>query len=128
MTKKEIAREYIIQLEKGNIENIVALFNKNGIVESPLYGVQKADEFYKLLNNDTNNSKLTLNGIFEDNNSNNIALYFTYNWTLKNNNIVKFDVVDIIQFDNQNKISNLKIIYDTVISRKLVEQMKKHND
>lgn len=123
MDKKEIAKEYINHLENGNIEQVLALFNQNGIVDSPLYGIKKADEFYLELNSDTTNSELSLLGIFEESDSNNLALYFTYKWTLKNNQIVEFDVVDIIEFDNQNKISKLKIIYDTVIARKLVEQM-----
>ena len=123
MTKKEIAKQYITHLENGNIGQVVALFNQNGMVDSPLYGIKKADEFYRELNSDTSNSELSLKGIFEENDSNNLALYFTYKWTLKNNKKVEFDVVDIIEFDNQNKISKLKIIYDTVTARKLVEQL-----
>ena len=124
MTKKEIAKEYITHLENGNIEQVITLFNQNGTVDSPLYGIKKAAEFYHKLNNDTSNSKLHLKGIFEENDSNNLALYFTFNWTLKNKEKVVFDVVDILEFDNQNKISKLKIIYDTVIARKLVEQLQ----
>lgn len=121
MNRKEIAKEYIVHLENGNIEQVIALFNQNGMVDSPLYGIKKAREFYLELNNDTTNSELHLKEIFEKNDSNNLALYFTYKWTLKNNQEVEFDVVDIIEFDDQNKISKLKIIYDTVIARKLVE-------
>jgi len=55
--------------------------------------------------------------------SNNIALYFTYKWTLKSNKIVEFDVVDIIELDSDNKIIKLKIIYDTVVARKLVKEL-----
>ncbi len=123
MKKKEIAKEYIKHLENGNIEQVLALFNQNGMVDSPLYGIKKADEFYLELNSDTTNSELSLLGIFEESDSKNLALYFTYKWTLRNNQVVEFDVVDIIEFDIQNKISKLKIIYDTVIARKLVEQL-----
>ncbi|GGZ68389.1 nuclear transport factor 2 family protein [Algibacter mikhailovii] len=123
MNKTDIAKEYIKHLENGNIDQVIALFDLNGIVDSPLYGIKRADEFYPELNGDTANSELSLLGIFEENNSNKLALYFTYKWTLKNNQIVEFDVVDIIEFDNQNKISKLKIIYDTVIARKLVGQL-----
>ncbi|WP_282122304.1 nuclear transport factor 2 family protein [Algibacter mikhailovii] len=123
MNKTDIAKEYIKHLENGNIDHVIALFDLNGIVDSPLYGIKRADEFYPELNSDTANSELSLLGIFEENNSNKLALYFTYTWTLKNNQIVEFDVVDIIEFDNQNKISKLKIIYDTVMARKLVGQL-----
>lgn len=128
MTQKDIARAYITHLENGNTEKLVALFSKDGMVDSPLYGIKKASEFYLELNDDTLNSELYTKGIFEEDNSNKLALYFTYKWTLKNNKKLVFDVVDIIEFDNQNKISKLKIIYDTVIARKLVEQLKTQKD
>ncbi|MFV9550730.1 nuclear transport factor 2 family protein [Algibacter sp. PT7-4] len=121
MTKKEVAKKYIDYLENGAIDSIINLFNTNGMVYSPLYGTKKAKDFYYELSNDTTNSKLKLLGIFEDNDTNNIALYFTYKWTLKTNKKVAFDVVDIIEFDAHNKISKLKIIYDTVNARKLLE-------
>lgn len=123
ITKKEVANKYINYLENDDIENVINLFNKKGIVDSPLYGTKKAKEFYHELSNDTTNSKLHLLGIFEEKDTSSIALYFTYKWTLKNNEKVEFDVVDIIDFDEHNKISKLNIIYDTVISRELLGKL-----
>ncbi len=122
--KKEIAKKYIEHLENGDEEKVVELFNENGLVDSPLYGIQNADAFYKKLNNDTANSELHLLNIFEDENTNSIALYFTYKWTMKNNSQVAFDVVDIIDFDQNLKIKKLKIIYDTVTARRLLKELK----
>ena len=124
-TKKEIAIKYLDYLDKGDIENITKLFNENGVVDSPIYGIVKADEFYNKLNNDTSNSELLLKGIFENNDSNKLALYFGYKWTLKNKEGVEFDVVDIIEFDSFYMINKLKIIYDTVLARALVKHLKK---
>lgn len=42
---------------------------------------------------------------------------------MKNDEIAAFDVVNILEFDDQNKIQNLKIIYDTVISRAIKERL-----
>lgn len=123
--KKEIAKQYIEFLSKGNAEGVISLFTEKGKVHSPIYGEKGASDFYKTLAEDTLNSELKLNEIFENANSGNIALYFEYTWTVKSGKIVVFDVVDIIEFDNQNKILELKIIYDTVVSRRLVEEMKK---
>ena len=123
MNKTEIAHEYLEHLENGNIEKLINLFNPNGIVDSPIYGITKAHQFFRELSNDTANSKLQLKGIFEQNDSNKFALYFNYIWTLKNSKIVEFDVVDIIELDSENKILKLKIIYDTVISRKIVNEL-----
>lgn len=124
MTKKEIALKYLDYLQQGDIHNVVELFSADGIVDSPIYGIKRADEFYIQLNNDTKRSELNLKGIFEQQDSNNLALYFSYKWTLKNNDKVEFDVVDIIEFDSNDKIKTLKIIYDTVDSRKIVESLQ----
>ena len=123
MNKTKIAKEYLRHLESGNMENVIDMFNDNGTVESPIYGIKKADEFYRELNNDTSNSELYLKGIFEQNDANSLALYFSYKWTLKSNQKAEFDVVDIIELDSENKINKLKIIYDTVFSRKLVNEL-----
>ncbi|MCF7561820.1 nuclear transport factor 2 family protein [Sabulilitoribacter multivorans] len=125
MNKKEIAQKYLHFLEHNEIDNIITLFSKNGLVTSPVYGIKKARTFYKKLFEDTTNSKLTLKGIFEDNDSNKIAIYFNYNWTLIDNSFVEFDVVDILEFDADNKIKHLNIIYDSVITRQLVANLNK---
>lgn len=123
MTKTKVLHDYLEHLQNGNIEKVIDLFNEDGIVESPIYGVKKAKQFYTELSNDTSNSRLQLKGVFEQKDSNNYALYFTYIWTIKNGKVVEFDVVDIIEFDDKNKIINLKIIYDTVISRTLINEL-----
>ncbi len=123
--KKEIAKQYIEHLSKGNAEGIISLFAENGKVSSPIYGKKGASEFYRTLAEDTLNSELKIIEIFENSDFGKIALHFKYTWTVKSGKIVVFDVIDIIEFDGQNKILELKIIYDTVVSRSLVEEMKK---
>lgn len=75
-------------------------------MESPIYGIKKANEFYLELNDDTSNSELLPKGLFEQHDSNNLVLYLTYIWTLKNNITVEFDAVDIIELDSDNKTKN----------------------
>jgi len=128
MTRKEIAKKYIDFLSKGNIEMIIRFFAENGKVKSPIYGEKNAIEFYTTLNDDTINSELKLKGIFEDSDSGKLALYFEYIWTVKSGKVVEFDVVDIIEFDAENKIIELKIIYDTIISRKLIDELNQKNE
>jgi len=94
-------------------------------VDSPIYGVQHPIDFYQALSKDTQASKLKINGIFEDSDTSQLALYFNYQWTLNNGQQVIFDVVDIIRFNDRQEIVELKIIYDTVQARKLVESLKK---
>lgn len=116
-----IAENYLRYLEQGATSKIIDLFAPDGYVDSPLYGMQKAADFYQALSADTISSTLKIRNIFEDHSTNSIALYFSYVWVLKNQEQVQFDVVDIIEFDRNNKIVMLKIIYDTVVSRKLMD-------
>jgi len=125
ITKREVALKYIELLEKGNIKDLLKLFSNKSIVESPIYGVLNATQFYNELRNDTQKSEIAIKGIFEENNSDKLALYFNYRWTLKNNDLVTFDVVDIMEFNNANQISKIKIIYDTVKSREIVNILRK---
>ncbi|UCS92177.1 hypothetical protein KZP23_15870 [Echinicola marina] len=120
----KIAHQYIEFLEKGDSDKIISLFAEKGTVESPLYGKMKASEFYKALLSDTTHSVLELKGVFEEKVSNSIALYFNYKWTLKNDEVADFDVVDIIEFDQSDEIRFLKIIYDTVKSREIMNRIR----
>ena len=124
MSLKTIALDYIKFLENSETDKIVALFSKNGKVNSPLYGTKDAYSFYNELAEDTLNSKLKVNAIFEDSESNSIALYFTFHWTLSNKKEVVFDVVDIIEFNSSKEITLLTIIYDTVIARGIFNDVK----
>jgi hypothetical protein len=124
MTKSEVATKYIEYLSNGAVEQVVSLFSADGMVSSPIYGDKPATSFFKELTNDTTNSKLTLRRIFDDPDSNSLALYFEYEWTVKSGKVVVFDVVDVLDFNHETKIEKLKIIYDTFVARKLVEDMR----
>ncbi|MCE7067137.1 hypothetical protein [Dyadobacter sp. CY326] len=128
MRKNEVAKKYIEFLSNGAVEQIVSLFSKDGKVSSPIYGDKSARDFFKELTDDTTNSRLTLKGIFENAGSDSLALYFEYEWTVKTEEIVVFDVVDILDFNDENKIEKLKIIYDTVIARRLIENIRSGNN
>ena len=120
MERKRIAYHYLNYLEEGNMSAIIALFDINGTVNSPIYGIKKASDFYTQLNEDTYSSELEVKGLFEEANT---SRYFSYTWILKNKKRVTFDVVDIIEFTKQGKIKTLNIIYDTVVTRTLIEKL-----
>ena len=124
MEKTTIAKSYIDHLSNGDLPQLLDLFARDGIVISPIYGNKNYKDFYTELFADTNNSELHIKGIFEDAQTGNIALHFIYQWTLRNASEVNFEVVDILEFDEENKIKILTIIYDTVKSRELVQQLE----
>jgi hypothetical protein len=120
--KKQIALQYLHLLEQGNISGLIELFDKDGLVDSPIYGVNKADKFYIQLFDVTSSSNLEFLENFESPDSNTFALHFNYNWTLKNGKKIAFEVVDIIELNDSNKIQRLKIIYDTAKVRELLDK------
>jgi hypothetical protein len=122
-SRKAVARRYVQLLEQGNIALVIQLFTINGIVQSPIYGTQRADDFYRQLAKDTYRSELSIKNIFEEETQPKLALYFEYVWTLRSGKVVRFDVVDILEFDEENNIQKLTIIYDTVVSRQLVKEL-----
>ncbi|TPN89043.1 nuclear transport factor 2 family protein [Aquimarina algicola] len=124
MNSKEIAHNYLTYLEKGQISKIVDLFSETGTVISPLYGTMPATDFYTALASDTSESILEFDGIFQEENTSRITLLFNYTWILKNHKTVQFKVVDLIEFNIENKIEKLTIIYDTVHSRAVLNELK----
>lgn len=127
-SKTEVSKQYIQFLESADLPALSNLFSEEGMVVSPIYGTLPAREFYNILAKDTTQSKLTINGIFEEPATGEIALYFQYDWTLQHGRQVTFDVVDILTFDEENKITSLKIIYDTVKAREWVEELREERE
>ncbi len=125
MTKEEVAKKYLLYLEKGEIDKVVDLFAINGMVVSPLYGTKSARDFYTALVLDTNTSTLKFDGLFFEKDTRRISLLFDYQWELKHGEVVDFKVVDIIELNDHNKIEKLTIIYDTVTSRPALHSAKR---
>ena len=59
------------------------------------------------------------------NNPRTAAAHFRYHWILKNGTPVSFECVDVFQFDDNGKIRELTIIYDTSKIRAFFDEMKR---
>lgn len=125
MKIKEIIEKYLKGLEEGSYDNIINLFSSEAVINSPLYGKVKATNFYKELFKDTSNSKITLLNIFKGENPHIAAGHFRYDWILKDGTKTTFECVDIFRFNENEKITELTIIYDTSKIRNPFEEMKK---
>ncbi len=126
MQIEKTIKEYLKGLEVGSYENIIKLFSPNAIIHSPLYGEIKAKKFYQDLFKDTSKSKITLMNIFVSKNNPKISAgHFCYDWILKDGTPTSFECVDVFRFDDDGKISELTIIYDTSKIRTSFEEMKK---
>ena len=113
MDLNSLGEKYLKALEKGELQDILELFAPDGQVISPVYGRLKADKFYTTLLGDTKRSELQLHHSICDKVANKLAIYFTYRWTLKDDSLLIFDVADILVLDNDKKIKELIIIYDS---------------
>ena len=116
---KEQMQAYLDYLAKADYKQLMSLFSPNAEVISPLYGVQKASDFYQQLFEDTNESILVFQDSFVNEEKKTASLNFLYTWKMANGEETYFDCIDVFQFDENHKIKQLKIIYDTAATRPL---------
>jgi hypothetical protein len=115
--------QYIDGLQSGDLTKIIDLFTADGLVHSPLYGDMLAKDFYKVLFSDTQHSEITLLNILASIDKPTIyAAHFRYQWTLRDNTQTNFECVDVFESDENNKIKELTIIYDTYLARQKFEK------
>ena len=108
---------YLQGLETADLSKVLECFTTDAVVFSPLYGKMEATAFYKRLFSDTQSSKTTLLDILTNPSQKTACLYFIYEWTLTNGQFVRFECADILKLNKENRIQQLKIIYDTVQAR-----------
>lgn len=116
---KQQMQAYLDYLAKADYEKLMSLFSSDAKVISPLYGVQKASDFYQKLFEDTNESILVLQDSFINQEKKTASINFVYTWKMANGEETYFDCVDVFQFNDDYKIKQLKIIYDTAATRPL---------
>ena len=121
---KEALYKYFKGLETGNVSMIFEVFAMNAMVYSPLYGHTQAVQFYSKLFADTNRSDINILNIFESTQNNySASVHFKYHWKLKDGTPTHFECVDIFAFDENDKITELTIIYDTAHLRTSFEAL-----
>lgn len=123
--QQEVIRRYLQGLEAGSAEQIISLFTAEGIVHSPLYGRQDAGDFYKALFKDTTRSEISLFHVFQETENPAVAAaHFRYDWRMRDGSSHSFECVDVFHFDEDGKIKELRIIYDTQDTRKAFNNLK----
>ncbi len=125
MDYDEVIVDYLGALENSDYDKLMDLFSDEAVVNSPLYGEIKASDFYLDLFESTNKSEISLINIFTSITNNNVAAgHFFYEWILKDETQTSFECVDIFKFTKNNKIKELKIIYDTNNTREQFENIE----
>lgn len=125
ITQQQTIRHYLQGLETGNAAQIIKLFSEYGRVHSPLYGTQQARNFYKALFQDTLRSEIRLFHIFQEVEKPGVAgVHFQYDWLMRDGSANSFECVDIFHFTGDDKIRELRIIYDTQNTRLAFNQLR----
>lgn len=123
MNHTQSIKKYLQCLESLDYENLISLFSKEAVVHSPLYGTVAAAKFYKDLFKDTAESKITPLNIFTGENEDVAAVHFQFDWTLSDGTPAPFEVVDVLKFSTDGKITDLKIIYDSAKTKPAFEKL-----
>ncbi|MFH1585782.1 MAG: nuclear transport factor 2 family protein [archaeon] len=125
MEIEESIKSYFENLSNGDYDKLIELFDSEAIVFSPLYGKKLAKEFYKeLLEDSGEGSKVELFQAFVEDGSGKGAGNFKYSWILKDGSGSSFEGVDLFEFNDKGKITQVKIIYDTYGTREGFNKMK----
>jgi SnoaL-like domain len=125
MTAQELADAYLGALGRADLTAMLGLFSEAAVVHSPLYGPVPAREFFPLLFGDTAESQLTLRGVTDGTAADGtplVSIWFHFDWQLPGGRRVPFDVVDVLELDNDGHIAALRIVYDTAGVRPVFEQ------
>lgn len=119
----QIIKNYLQALERGDYQDIIALFEQDGVVNSPLYGSRQASDFYEDLLRDTSTSEIVMLNTFVSTDDSSVgAVHFRYNWKLKSGLATSFECVDVFYFAATGKIKEMTIIYDTFPGRKDIKK------
>ena len=125
MNDKELVNAYVAALDAGDLDGLLALFAPGAVVHSPLYGSVPAPEFYKEMFAKSGNSKGTLLGVLGRGQTAEgrplIAFWFRFDWVLASGTHAPLDVVDLCELDDQGRIANLNIVYDSATVRTFLE-------
>ncbi|MBM7412923.1 steroid delta-isomerase [Clavibacter michiganensis] len=121
-----LVTRYLQALEDADPAAAISLFAPGGVVHSPLYGTLPATDFYPALFADTSASRLTLRRVMraDDEGTPTVAFWFDFAWVLANGDPAPFTVVDVAELDDEGRIAQLHIVYDTAPIRAAFDRQR----
>jgi len=119
-TRTDIVQSYFVSLTASDISAIVSLFADDGFVVSPVLGTMPARNFYQALDEASAQNVLTVHQTMSSSDDRFHTAHFTYDWTLSDGSQTQFEGIDMFEFDDDDRISSMKIFYDTYPTRQEV--------
>lgn len=116
-----VVKRYLDRLEASDVEAIVALFTEDAQVVSPFLGRMSPRPFFDKVRDASGQSRIeVLDILLSAQGASRAMAYFVYHWQLRDGTEVRFDCVDVFDFDEQSRIQRMTIVYDTHPVRALV--------
>lgn len=105
---------YLRALERGDVAAICALFKPDAQIFSPFLGWMNPAPFFAKVDAASGASTITpLDICVSSTGARRATGYFIYDWKLKDGNAVRFECVDVFEFDEDGLIEKMVIVYDT---------------
>ena len=118
--KKSVA-EYFDALDSGDLASMTRLFSADAMVHSPMLGRVSAVKFFPKGFAASIASNISVFDILVSTIGEARAVgYFNYEWTLQDGSVINFDCADVFNFDNEGRIREMIILYDTHPTRATV--------
>jgi hypothetical protein len=107
-------RTYLKELERGDVAAICALFTPDARIVSPFLGCIQPAPFFAKVSAASGQSRITpIDICVSATGAPRATGYFIYDWALKDGSSVRFECVDVFEFDVNGLIERMVIVYDT---------------
>jgi ketosteroid isomerase-like protein len=107
-------RSYLKALERGDVAGICALFAPDAQIFSPFLGWMQPAPFFAKVSEASGESTITpIDICVSTTGAPRATGYFIYDWVLKDGSAVRFECVDVFEFDGNGLIERMTIVYDT---------------
>lgn len=107
-------RTYLSALERGDVPAICALFKPEAQIFSPFLGWMTPAPFFAKVDAASGASTITpIDICVSSTGARRATGYFIYDWKLKDGSAVRFECVDVFEFDEDGLIEKMTIVYDT---------------
>lgn len=114
-------RTYLQALERGDVAAICALFAPEAQIFSPFLGWMEPAPFFAKVDAASGESKITpIDICVSTTGARRATGYFIYDWGLTDGSSVRFECVDVFEFDDNGLIERMIIVYDTYPIRSTV--------
>ncbi|MBN8827928.1 MAG: hypothetical protein J0H68_04405 [Sphingobacteriia bacterium] len=125
MIYENVAKKYLEAIQEHDYNKVMSLFDEKGLVNSPMTGEVKAEDFFKAYFDDEYNAIVSLKEIFISKfSSYSLAINFEYKAISDAKETISIDCVDIIKLNKEGKIIYLNVIFDTHETRILFKKLK----